>query len=262
MSNGANHHEDLFGSDATPEPGGLVVLVWAIAAAVMLVIVVVALQYGTPERNRDTSAVVHDTNVPAPAPDEAADTVAAMSVQTRGDPAGGSVAMLRDEIFDLRQEIVAMRHTVDSLREQNDALVLRLDALEKDDFEEITGSIDRSQFAPPSPPAPAQQDTRRNIDAAARDKAIETRFGLELGTFPDLTALRSRWRALQSENPTVFAGLDAVASVRDRDGRMELLLVAGPYRNAASAADACGTVEARGIACAPAFFLGQPLELR
>ena len=64
------------------------------------------------------------------------------------------------------------------------------------------------------------------------------------------------------DHAALFASLDPVATVRDRSGRTELLLVAGPFKSAADASEHCGKVEAAGLICQPAFYLGQPLAMR
>jgi len=251
------------------------VLVWGAVAAVMMLVMLVALQYGSPERNAERPALGADTGLlPRPTLDEPRTTVETMSTQMKADPEASS---LRGDLFALREELTALRKTVDGLRQQNDALVLRIDALEKRRFDEFTGSIDRSDFGPlpaRAVPPPAAKPTgaktgevtgstpRTAASQAATRQAGETGFGLEIGTFADMTSLRARWRDLQQVHPDLFGALDAVASVRDRGGRTELLLVAGPYGNAATAAQACRDVESEGIGCTPAFFLGQPLDLR
>ncbi|WP_099556459.1 hypothetical protein [Hartmannibacter diazotrophicus] len=237
----------------------MVVLLWALLAGFMLFVVIVALIYGTPERNPANAAIYDDSALPPTAPEEAGDTIAAVTVRDKSDPENGPYTQLKEEVAKLRDDLVSMRKSLDVMRQQNDDLVLRVDTLEKKNFDEYTGSINPIRRADPAPTPQSAPDT---LQQRADEKAMQTRFGMELGTFDDLRSLRARWRQVVSEKPALFRGLDAVATVRDRGGRTELVLVAGPYRNAATAAENCGRVEAAGLACSPAFFLGQPLDLR
>ena len=99
-------------------------------------------------------------------------------------------------------------------------------------------------------------------DLPAAASTANTRFGIELGTFTDLNSVKNAWRKLSQDHAALFASLDPVATVRDRSGRTELLLVAGPFKSAADASEHCGKVEAAGLICQPAFYLGQPLAMR
>ncbi|MBH0237013.1 hypothetical protein [Methylobrevis albus] len=248
MSRGADQRRgegyDPLGDEQGEAPG-LVVMAWGVAAALAFGIAVVALQYGGPDRNT--------VDLPPPNAVAADQSIAAMP---RADREASTATA--DEIAALREEVRRLRQSVELLRSQGDNMTLRLGAIEQRGFEEITGSIGRGEpFADPPPeaarPAPAPPV------AVAEPPAPGVDFGLELGTFADLTGLRSHWREVRAARPDLFGQFRAVAAMRDRGGRTELLLVAGPIASAAAAAENCLEIENEGIPCAPAFFVGQPL---
>lgn len=252
MSRGADQRRgdgyDPLGDEQGDAPG-LVVIAWGVAAALAFGIAVVALQYGGPDRNPEIE--------PLPTETAADQTIAAMP---RADREASSATA--DEIAALREEVRRLRQSVELLRSQSDNMTLRLGAVEQRGFEEITGSIGRGEdLATPPPqatrPAPAPAPTGSVPIAEPTPAGVA--FGLELGTFADLTGLRGHWREIRAARPDLFGAYSAVAAMRDRGGRTELLLVAGPIASAAAAAENCLDVENEGIPCAPAFFVGQPL---
>lgn len=262
---------------AGPPPNGAVLVGWAAVAVAALMTAVVALVYGMPDRGPAPAPAPRTTAAPDPMP---TGTVAdrfprpgdGLAVDSgRSDLAGSFDGRAADdlgaEIARLKIENAALRQTTDVLRNQLAILSERFDGLEAK-FGALTGSVDPAPRAPS--PAPAAPSVMPQIDAGARDRAAtrstqvvsHTQFGIELGSYQDLSAVKAAWRKLQAEQPGLFADLDALATVRDRGGAAELLLVAGPFDSADGAADRCDKVERAGIACLPAFYLGQALAVR
>lgn len=170
------------------------------------------------------------------------------------------------ELARLRTDNIALRQATELLRGQIDALSERLGRMESR-FVEMTGSIGvPSAIAPRPSAAPLASPAFDLAGAAATDGATNgaayTQFGMELGTYGDLPTLKKGWSDMVRQYPALFEGLDGLATIRDRGGKTELLLIAGPFRNAADAAEHCGKVEAAGVKCLPAFFLGQELSVR
>ncbi len=65
-------------------------------------------------------------------------------------------------------------------------------------------------------------------DNSSQREAAYTQFGMELGAYSDLTTLKTAWSDLVRQYPALFEGLDGLATIRDRGGRTELLLIRGP----------------------------------
>jgi hypothetical protein len=256
------------------EPSGFAVLVWAGVAGFAVVMATVAVLYGLPDRNvpaAETARAMPEPDrfdpVRPPLVEPVPAEPAAMPESGRTDIAGSAAAPgeLESEIARLRIENAALRQGADALRSQMEILAERMARLE-DKYAELTGSIDRNAPAPPIRVAP-QGPPARAPDLGARPQGAtggtaQTRFGLELGAFSDLSALKAAWRRMLQQQPDLFGDLEALATVRDRGGRTELLLVAGPFPNAADAAARCVQVEDAGMSCLPAFFLGQALAIR
>jgi hypothetical protein len=89
-------------------------------------------------------------------------------------------------------------------------------------------------------------------------------FGVDIGSGLTVQALRTRWAAMSSAHPELFAGLEPVISVKEgpHSKVVELRLVAGPIAQPAAATQLCTTLTALGQFCQPTFFDGQHLTLR
>lgn len=242
---------DPLGTDRT-EPSGIVVSLWAGVACLALILALVAWQYGSPDRNG--AAEMSSTGSVYADPGGRSD-IAAMG----GGPATEHLADIAAELARQRIENAALRQTQDVMRGQIDGLSDRLSALEAK-LTDMTGTISAAEPPPPavvdmvSPPAGETATLATRAPAAAR-----TQFGVELGTFADLGSIRDAWRRIRRENPELFGSLSALATVRDRSGQTELLLVAGPFTNASDAASLCGRLAGTEQSCMPAFYVGQPL---
>jgi hypothetical protein len=230
-----------------PEPGLATVLAWSGVAALALVIAFGALVFGLPA-TPDTGPAADDGGV-----------VARSDFAMLAAPGGSDqdLAALRIENAALRQSVQTLRSTVDGLTGRLGELELR--------FGSVTGSVTpppkpvRTVSLTPEPAPPVEGSGPLPTDATG---VRRTAFGLELGVFADLGSARIAWRRMTELAPDVFADLEPVANVRDRDGRLELLLVAGPFATADDAAARCAQAEAQALACLPAFYVGQPLAVR
>jgi hypothetical protein len=251
--------------------GSFALLVWLAIAALALLFALVALVYGNP---------VRQTAVQPPRPavygggatlllgtsNAEAGSVATPS-SGRSDMVGAPAqdAEVATQLAKIRIENTALRQATELLRGQIDALSERMGRIETR-FSEMTGSIGAPSTTTPDattprPPAAPDFDGLLPPDSASGSEAAYTQFGMELGTYGDLTTLKKAWSDLVRQYPALFEGLDGLATIRDRGGRTELLLIAGPFRNAAEAAERCGKAEASDIKCLPAFYLGQQLSM-
>jgi hypothetical protein len=251
--------------------GSFALSVWLAIATLALLFAVVALVYGDPG---------HETAVQPPRPVaygggatllRGTPTPDATSVATtssgRSDMVGAPAhdADLASELAKVRIENAALRQATELLRGQIDSLSERLGKVENH-FSEMTGSIGApsglaSQANTALSSATPNFDDLVPPDTSSQSEAAYTQFGMELGTYGDLTTLKKAWLDLVRQHPALFEGLDGLATIRDRSGRTELLLIAGPFRNAAEAAERCGKAEASGLKCLPAFYLGQQLSM-
>lgn len=279
MRSGAGDPFDDEGADK-PGPHPLVLAAWAGVAAIAMLAAVIAVTVGGPPQQPAPVLVA----APAPArPAAPAPAVAASPAPNRVadrfrdplDPGGrsdfvqaengGAAEDLAAELARMKVENSALRQTGDVLRNQIAILSDRLDQVESR-LGEYTGSLGAAPAPRATLPAPVPTVPVTRSDAADTRRAEvgspRTEFGIELGAFEDLTAVRTAWRKLLTDHPDLFGDLDALATVRDRAGATELLLVAGPFPNAADAATRCTKVEDAGMTCLPAFFLGQALAIR
>lgn len=81
----------------------------------------------------------------------------------------------------------------------------------------------------------------------------------------NINALRARWGALKTAQPTLLGGLKPLVATRTnaaRPGVTEFHLVAGPVADHDSAARLCAALASSQINCRPTLYSGQSLELR
>jgi hypothetical protein len=218
-----------------PEPSSRVLLAWSGLAAGSLLFAMVAVTYGLPESARLEAAV--DTMPTGSVPGSGiAEGRNAIAVIGRGDFAlraaenSAELAPMEVENAALRQADALLRTRVEELTDRVAALELRLGTR--------VGGVDGADLASPS------------------------LFAIELGTFADLASARDEWERLVTDQPQLFSDLRPVVNLRDRDSGPELVLVAGPFDEAAAAAARCAAAGEENVACLPGYFVGQPLPLR
>ena len=125
----------------------------------------------------------------------------------------------------------------------------------------------KSLMAPPDPSAtkldagPPMMVASAPSDEAAAVPVPRTEFGIDLGIAPSVDGLRALWRQISTAHPAL-ASLRPLIVVKERPGvgGMQLRLVAGPLRDANSAAQICAALPA-GRLCEPAPYDGQRLAL-
>lgn len=273
--------DDRYGDGSgMTDSGRFVLSIWVAIAGLAVLFAVVALVYGNPIRNqtpvaqaappqRNPAAYGGGATLLLGTPTNDSGTFAA-ATSGRSDMVAGPSrdADLVGELARIRTDNIALRQATELLRGQIDALSERLQKMESR-FAEMTGSIGVPSAITPGSPISAASPafdlagvSATTSGSAGGTEAPYTQFGMELGTYDDLTTLKRGWSDLVREYPALFEGLDGLATIRDRGGKTELLLVAGPFRNAADAAEHCSKVEAAGVRCLPAFFMGQELSTR
>ncbi len=245
------------GGSGSSGSGAFALSMWFAMAGLALLFAIVALVYGNP--TRDAAAAF---GRPAIETGSSAAATGGRSDMVGAPARDGDVAA---ELAKVRIENAALRQATERLGGQIESLSERLDRIESR-FSEMTGSIGSPSAATPGaaagrPTASLDFDGLMPTNAAPDSGAAYTQFGMELGTYGDLTTLKRAWSDLVRQHPALFEGLDGLATIRDRGGRTDLLLIAGPFRNAADAAAQCGKAEAAGIRCLPAFYLGQQLSM-
>ncbi len=266
-----SERDDRYGSgNGAAGSGSFALSIWLAVAALAVLFAVVALVYGSPVREvaaqppRQVSYGGGATLLRGtPAPDASS---AATTLSGRSDMVGapGRDSDLATELAKVRIENAALRQATELLRGQIETLSERVGKIESH-LSEMTGSISATPI-PKSKVASALPSAAPNFDdlvpdASSQSGAAYTQFGMELGTYGDLSTLKKAWSDLVRQYPALFEGLDGLATIRDRGGRTELLLIAGPFQNAAEAAERCGKAEASGLKCLPAFYLGQQLSM-
>jgi hypothetical protein len=202
--------------------------------------------------------------------------------------------------FDQEAEQRRLSEAIRLLSADRDRLLARVNTLERS-LDDVTGSISASAprqvpaqaaaqpaSAPPAAnpppvasapatvpaPAPVPQATTppparvasghlaTGSPQAAESVATKTEFGVDLGGNSSVEGLRTQWGALKSGQPGLLEGLRPLVTIREKNGGIELRLVAGPLANASIAARLCAALSAAGQACQPTVFDGQKLALQ
>ena len=124
------------------------------------------------------------------------------------------------------------------------------------------------------PPSATQEPMQIHANPVAREQAAvaparestatRTEFAVDLGSEPNMDALRARWTSLSGGHAPTLGNLRPLVSVREgnRPGSVELRLIAGPLANAGDAARACASLQAKGVNCNTAVYDGQRLAPR
>jgi hypothetical protein len=193
--------------------------------------------------------------------------------------------------FDAQAETQRLADAVRGLASQDEQMKSRLAAVEHD-MDDVTGSVTKQIEAAaaahraedgPTVAATASVSATMTPYAAtpppgnlAAPATIQARmfggvsgppeiaYGVDIASGLSLEELRARWTAIRNAHPQLFAGLEAIASVKEsaRGNRLELRLVVGPLAEAGDAAQLCTSLAALGLFCQPAMFDGQRLALR
>jgi len=94
-------------------------------------------------------------------------------------------------------------------------------------------------------------------------KEVErTNFGVDLGGYSSLATLNKGWTDMKQKQKQLLGNLAPRASLSDKNGRLEVRLVAGPFNNAAHAITLCAQLQAKGRRCQPTLYVGQPVVTR
>ena len=98
-----------------------------------------------------------------------------------------------------------------------------------------------AEAAPEAPPMPRARPATR--------PAAE--YGVELGTAPNMDALRTRWVSVKANFGPMLVGLSPIAVKDKRPGSAQLRLMAGPLKNMAAARELCAKFVAANGYCWP-----------
>lgn len=94
-------------------------------------------------------------------------------------------------------------------------------------------------------------------------RVTSTRFAIDLGPAPSISAARDIWYALAGSHHALIGPLDPIITVEEpRANQIRVRLRAGPLINAADAAVLCERLSHRGVECRAAAFEGQKLALQ
>jgi hypothetical protein len=100
--------------------------------------------------------------------------------------------------------------------------------------------------------------------ASAADMPQVAAYGADLGSAVSIQTLQTRWSGARSAHHQLFAGLQAVATLKEnpRSKRAELRLVVGPLPSPGAAVELCATLAPFHVPCQPTNFEGQHLALQ
>lgn len=114
-------------------------------------------------------------------------------------------------------------------------------------------------------PIPEVKSPTTETDAKAADEqpVAPADFAVDLGPANSLNGLRALWRGLLKSHRAQLEGLLPLISIRERRNGlgMQLRLIAGPIKDAATAAQICAALGDADRDCATAAFDGQRLSL-
>ncbi len=103
-----------------------------------------------------------------------------------------------------------------------------------------------------APAAPAQAAPEAAPLPHARPAAHPpAEYGVELGTPPDLDALRTRWLSVKANFGPMLVGLSPVAVKDKRPGSTQVRLMAGPLKSMAATRELCAKFVAANGYCRP-----------
>jgi hypothetical protein len=104
-----------------------------------------------------------------------------------------------------------------------------------------------------------------SAEATAGMPPLPKPIAVDLAMATNVNALRARWGALKTAQPTLLGGLKPLVAPRNsaaQPGVTEFHLVAGPVADHDAAARLCAALASAHISCRPASYNGQSLELR
>lgn len=187
-------------------------------------------------------------------------------------------------IEDLRAEIALLRRQMERMGQRNEDLHNRLSSLEaalgpntaslppqNAEAGIVKGARQRAQAGLARKPvtvtySPLPEDgfgdlmiDRSPLPVASSGQTTRTLFGVELGQGKSPEAVRKKWAELGAQHKALLAGLQARHLARKSAGNVtgDVRLLAGPFPNAAEAAQLCASLRAAGTACKEAVFSGK-----
>ena len=96
----------------------------------------------------------------------------------------------------------------------------------------------------------------------AQSQLVNTEFGVALGSAPDIATLEQMWRSLSAAHPEALSALEPrIGIASTAAGKAQLLLIAGPVRNARDAAKLCVVLTAMDKTCETVPFSDATLSL-
>lgn len=126
-------------------------------------------------------------------------------------------------------------------------------------IESYTSAASASRPAARIAAAPSSPDATASVPPPPKGTAVD------LAMATNINALRARWGALKTAQPTLLGGLKPLVATRTnpaRPGVTEFHLVAGPVSDHDSAARLCAALASAQISCRPTPYSGQSMELR
>lgn len=189
-------------------------------------------------------------------------------------------------IESLRKEIAVLRRQFERMERRGDDFAERLSAVEaafgphtaslpaQDDEAAIASGARRNAIARSAPShapvtvtyAALPEDgfgdlmiNRSPLPVANSSHATRTMFGVELATGTSAEALQKKWAELGARHKGLLGGLRArhQESMTEKQTRR---LIAGPFTNAAEAAQLCASLRAAGTECRQTVFAGEGFQ--
>jgi hypothetical protein len=217
-------------------------MLWGLAAVSMMV--GAALMLGVPQVGR------------------VMETVSAPIVTAGQDHApAGDLARLSEEIARLSADRDKLIARLELLERQVGAKTVAATILSHPEVPAITGSVGRvTTTTPPgsgATSAPLLSESHGIQDGPVRRIV----FGIDLGSASSVDRLRDRWTAMSDLFGPILAKLEPrVVFGHNKDGAVELRLLAGPFPNAELAVKACSEMQRQPGTCEPRAFDGEPLS--
>jgi len=176
------------------------------------------------------------------------------------------------QLADLRREVIGLKRALAALTERHDGVLRRLKEVEKADKTGKDATDGGDKRSAREEPAGRKVATLREkgtdeagsdllmVDPKKARAAARTRFGLDLGDYSGMDALKKAWLESRREHSKLVGSLSALAKSTRISGKTRTKLIAGPFDNAADAISVCAQLRIAGAACRPTHFEGRILS--
>lgn len=200
--------------------------------------------------------------------DRSPDITGSIDRQAGSNPNAPEISRLSQQIAVLTSTVEALERENARLRDDRTATTERLARIEAA-FASITGSLQQSPIE--SEPVPGsglsvEFSDLEELGEPRSESELEpgtvnrTEFGISLFRGNDITAMSRTWSRMLQDFPDIVSDLEPRISLETSVDGPGLMLLAGPVKNAETAARLCARLSLSSERCQPVPFQGDPLH--